>query len=913
MFMLKKYLLPCCVIAALTACGGGQDLEYGPANTSIPDAPPPSPEYTPQWQFTDESDLDAWTIEWNKPGSANAEDSEIYWHETQFALGIMPHWGGESVAKNDNITVYGTLAEPVDLAFGTIYLSLYYPREHLGNPWGTNPFWGNSAHHMGTQYLVIDSNGNRALLDTGNGGNWINSFDVSTSPWQRTDPEARGDETGDAIDDLAQGYWFDLAIKVGDERGLEAGTHFFPNDDNTGDMDFTSIVSVGLVMQYALEFPDRNTDPDGFPQAAEYWEQFEGASERYIYIDGVALVPGEQPPPVPVEPPEALPDLPEFGTPIYRDSLESDYNNGWPASNATVNWASDYGVMTGSSSIAVSYESAGGLFQIGAPAETPDLSAFGTFDFSVWVESGSGNTKLWVSLCDCDDGIEVVLVEEEWNEISIPVADFEKDFLYGAIGFKNNSSGPRNIYIDDIGFDRVSDNIVTETLPVYFNDTVESAFQQYNGWGGTYDFASATQAEAGTSLEAAYVGQGGAAQIASAGDPIDISTQATLNLSAYSVGVETTVLVQLCNGSLGCGNDDGVQITVPADTWTQFALPVNSFPDNEGLLTEIRLKNYTDTDKTVYFDNIVFDPNIELIYITPVYLDALKDGYVQYNGWGGTYTFDSVEQANSGTNSLKAEYGGAGGALQIGVNEADIIKSTSFNFFAYAEPGSAGTILVQICQGGAGCGNANTDGVQITTVEGEWTYYSLPLESFPEIDRSGFSEIRFKNLTDNLTVYYDDIGFDQKGLPILTLPAYYDYVVTDAGFTQFNGWNGTYTFNSTENVQHGLNSIHAVFVAGNGGALQIGASNIDVSGYKTFNFSIVGAPGNLASSLRAQLCGSGGCSDAGIDVDIINGEWQTMNLDVSDFEGFDGVLTEIRFRTYAAEEVDVYIDTVGFK
>jgi hypothetical protein len=267
--MFKKYLLLSSVAAALAGCGGSSEVDLGPKNTSVATVPEAGEVFTAAWDFSDESQVADWSIEWTK-SDPEAPDSELYQQVQQQALGVKAYWG-DDVAKGDSVTVVGTLPYEVDLRKGTIFMSLYYPIQHLGNPWGTDP-WGESAHHLGTQYVVEDADGNRGLIDSGNGSTWINSFDIDTSAFIRTDRDARPTSTNNGSDGLPieSGVWHDLKIRVGEEA-MEAITDDAP--------DMSRIVGVGVKYNYALEKPEFLNH--------EYYE--DGTPEQYLYIDTVAL------------------------------------------------------------------------------------------------------------------------------------------------------------------------------------------------------------------------------------------------------------------------------------------------------------------------------------------------------------------------------------------------------------------------------------------------------------------------------------------------------------------------------------------------------------------------------------------------------------------------------------------------
>jgi uncharacterized surface protein with fasciclin (FAS1) repeats len=295
---------------------------------------------------------------------------------------------------------------------------------------------------------------------------------------------------------------------------------------------------------------------------------------------------------------------PEFALPVYYDAVESGFQDSWDGWGGTYTYNSTESVSNGNNAIKLEYEAGSyGALQIGGASPVPDISSYSTFHFSAYGAAGSGTTNVLVSLCDCDAGVEIQVVEGEWNTYSIPISSFT-DTSLGAIRFKNNEDAASTIYLDDIGFDLQAPAAPSFALPIYFDEGAESGFNDtWDGWGGTYTWASTEQVQDGTTaVKLEYDADSyGALQIGGA-DPVpDLSGYSTFNFSAYGApGSGTkTLLVSLC----GC--DAGVEVQVVEGEWTDYSLPLSSFTDTS--LGEIRIKNNVSDSYTIYVDNIGFN------------------------------------------------------------------------------------------------------------------------------------------------------------------------------------------------------------------------------------------------------------------------------------------------------------------
>src|SRR5690606_2078622 len=144
--MLNKNLLLGCIIAALTACGGGQgSLDLGPNNPDFGKEPPPVTEEPPEeitytWDFEDEAQVAVW-----ETGSALAVpdggqgndcdlDTTISKHFQSSALQITPVTGWS--ADFEDMCAMGYVSTPLAMQGGKIQLSVYLPSFYTNqNPW----------------------------------------------------------------------------------------------------------------------------------------------------------------------------------------------------------------------------------------------------------------------------------------------------------------------------------------------------------------------------------------------------------------------------------------------------------------------------------------------------------------------------------------------------------------------------------------------------------------------------------------------------------------------------------------------------------------------------------------------------------------------------------------------------------
>ena len=387
----------------------------------------------------------------------------------------------------------------------------------------------------------------------------------------------------------------------------------------------------------------------------------------------------------------------------------------------------------------------------------------------------------------------------------------------------------------------------------------------------------------------------------------------------------------------------------PRGRWFDIVLDANGFADADedfnissvaGIGISMTLKDQSpdleliDNEQYIFIDNVLLEPyvgdlkptptptpiptpiptaapGIPPVFGLPVYQEDVADGFTAYDGWGGSYTWQSSEFVSTGISAVKLEWAASSwGALQIAGSDQDPADYTSFHFSAYVPEGEADAdVQVKLCDGVSSCDD--NAGAVVTAKGGQWTHFDLPLADFPAF--ATVNEILVKNPTDQAkVVYVDDIGFD-KAAPELDVPVYLDAV--DAAFEAWGGWGGTYTFDSVETVKEGAAAVKLDWDASSWGALQIAAAvrpwDAVAEGLTTFNFSIYVPEGTGDADIVVQLCGSA-CADAdGSTVTAVDGEWTDFSLPLSDFSGMDAI-DEIHIKNATADAKVVYLDNMGF-
>lgn len=417
--MLNKNFLLGCVIAALTACGGQGSLDLGPTNsqygaTPSPTPEPPTIEKTWTWNFEDDSQLASW-VTWTEAaqnsGDCNLETSlSLHWQSS--ALQIAPAEGWQ--ADFEQLCAFGYVDEPVDMAGGSFYMSVYLPSFFTDqNPWNTDADDGpeDDRFNFGIQVMIEDVEGNR-----GEAAGWVNVYELLGSSFN-AEGFGRQQRKDDPVAGDVAGRWFDMRFNA---------------ENASGDANISEIVAIGLM----ITIRDTNLNLSG--------DDVFG-NGKYVFIDNVLLEPNPDYVPPPFVAPTKEPV--DFALPVYIDGVESGFSDGWGGWGGSWTWGE---------SLVASFDGSGNSgLQIGSPDPIPDVSVYNNFHFSAYGEDGSGTTTLEVSLCDCDGAaVEVDVVGGEWTDFTIPVADFT-DTSLAAIRIQNRGTTPVEVYFDNIGFDLV--------------------------------------------------------------------------------------------------------------------------------------------------------------------------------------------------------------------------------------------------------------------------------------------------------------------------------------------------------------------------------------------------------------------------------------------------------------------------
>lgn len=283
-----------------------------------------------------------------------------------------------------------------------------------------------------------------------------------------------------------------------------------------------------------------------------------------------------------------------------------------------------------------------------------------------------------------------------------------------------------------------------------------------------------------------------------------------------------------------------------------------------------------------------------------IYHDALNADF--WVGWTEP-DFANTENVYSGDQSIRLDYAGWE-AFQVGADAAvapDLTQHTTLDFAIYSENGTEMLVAIN---------GQDANGQIITVPADEWTEISIPLSEIAS-DQANLTQLVMQDQTGEAgTIYLDQIGLDVTGggnaAPSFDLPVYTEGI--QSGFNDtWDGWGGAWTWNSTEVVQNGETSIKAEYSADNWGALQIGgAADVNATDYTMFHFSAYGAPDSGTTPLLVNLGGS----DDGVTVNVIEGEWTSYSIPISQFP--DTSLGEIRFKNNSAEARTIYIDNIGF-
>ena len=410
--MFNKNLLLGCAIATLAACGG-QGLDLGPENPNFGDDPVPeeeteSTEKTWNFNFEDEAQLASWYTNSEAAGDPESEDCNLeaslglHWQSSALQIAPTDGWG----ADFEQLCAFGYVDEPVDMAGGSFYISVYLPSFYTDqNPWNTDADDGaeDDRFNFGLQVVIEDSEGNR-----GEAAGWVNIYELLGSSFNG-EGFGRNQRKDDPVAGDVAGRWFDMRFNA---------------ENAIGDANINAIVGMGV------SITARDTNP-GLAGLDVF------GNTKYVFIDNVLMEPNpDYIPPAPTQDPAFL------SLPIYTDGTIQ----------------SGFGELTGvggefelRESIEAAFAGAGSV-QIAGPETAIDVSGYPTFRFSVFGPEGSGTTTLNVSLCDCDGASVTVEVEAgDWNDFALAVPEFS-DISLGAIKFEYDGTDPLIYYFDNIGF-----------------------------------------------------------------------------------------------------------------------------------------------------------------------------------------------------------------------------------------------------------------------------------------------------------------------------------------------------------------------------------------------------------------------------------------------------------------------------
>ncbi|WP_028885642.1 family 15 carbohydrate-binding domain-containing protein [Teredinibacter turnerae] len=475
--MLKRYLMLSCAVAALSACGGA-DLDYGEVVVSSPTPTPEPDEIQYDFTFDTDADLANFSIDWEQRDTE--EDPDIDFHQESRSLLVKPAWGQDPNHRGldtwtgnnwDYVEVYANENAPIDLRSGTIYMSIYYPDEHLESPWGSPP----SGHNLGTQYVLIDTMGNKAMLkDMGDGDNWMDSFGQGNA----ANKFLRGTE--EPLN--GNGVWYDLKIDVGFD--------VTPLDEDAG-FDLSAVVSYGVRFNFAFEKPE-NADPESATFNRDIYPNG-NIPQQYLFIDNVAAFPFEGDGPLPTPEPPVPGEPAEFALPVYLDEAGGGFS-AWGGYGGTYEFSSTEFRKSGTAAIAADYAADSyGAIQFGANDATNgvDISGYSKFHFSVWVPFQTGDSDIMVQICGLDDsgcgdtdGVQVTALENEaWNDFSLDLSDFGGVTQVKEIRIKNYSSVAKVLHFDEIGFDLV---LPDSGIPLDSGWTASDATIEYTDAGVKY-------------------------------------------------------------------------------------------------------------------------------------------------------------------------------------------------------------------------------------------------------------------------------------------------------------------------------------------------------------------------------------------------------------------------------------------
>jgi len=279
------------------------------------------------------------------------------------------------------------------------------------------------------------------------------------------------------------------------------------------------------------------------------------------------------------------------------------------------------------------------------------------------------------------------------------------------------------------------------------------------------------------------------------------------------------------------------------------------------------------------------------VYGHEIYDDALNAAY-WIGGWT-TPDFTSTDEVKSGVYSIRVDYAGDDG-FQIGGSNVDLTQFSTVNAALYSENGTSVTFILNEQWG---------SGQTVNIPAGEWTNVSVPIVNIA----NGTTEltqlvIRDASLTAN-TLYMDEVGLDvtyENPIPTFT---YEVYTENNLNADWVGGWTAP-VFDDTTNPKTGVYSIKNVMPADQG--FQLGGTNIDLSAYSVVKFSIYCEDTTTFRLVLNEQWGSG------FVINPIAGQWNDYTVSLNDVLNGTTAYTQFVIQEIGLNDVEVFIDDIGF-
>lgn len=910
--MFKKYLLLSCAVAMLSACGGGKDLDYGTVIITTPTPTPEPDDVQYQYTFESEAELADWTVEWEKRGE---EDSELYYHDREKALGIKPWWGQDPnhraqdtwTGNNwDYVEAYVTMDEPMDLRSGTIYMSIFYPESQLQSPWGSPE----SAHHLGTQYILIDVDGNRAMLeDMGTGSGWLNSFDQgsASNKWLRSQETPVGRD----------GTWFNLGIEIGFEA--------VPDDEDAG-FDLSNVVSYGVRFNFAFEKPE-NANPESPTFNEDLYG--DGIPQHYLFIDNVAAYPyqGDGPLPTPEPPPEA-----PAANVIANSGLENDTvgmgASGWNAYGGDATFAvTDEDAYMGAKSFKATLTTAGGdPWGIeGGPAGIPVIPG-NSYVYSAWVKGTAGaTTKATVSLgqspyTEFGNSGDVTL-DGNWQNITfeLEIAEDVRE-VRAPFHFNYDTNAGTEILIDEVRLiGPPAGNFVANSG--LEDDTVGGQASGWAAYGGDATFQVIdTDAHSGSKcFEATLTTAGGDPWGIEGGpNPVSVTAGQTYLYSAWvkgTPGATTKGTVSLPDSPYTeFANSGDITIT---DSWQRVTFAVEIPEDVASVRMPFHFNYDSNANTVILIDDVELiglDAPVNVVLNSGLEGDTAGGAAANWSAYGGDAEFAvSDAEAHSGNNSFLATLTTTGGdawGIEGGPVNSEVIADKVYSYSAWvlgpvgASIQATASLPVDPYTGYAYSGE--------TALTGAWQEITMDVTPTAAQARLPFHFNYAGNA--GAMIYIDDVTLIGPKAPQTLI---LNGGLEEGAMTGWSGYGGTATFELNTTDTHSGGFAYQANVSGLGGNawdIEAGPDSIPVISEQTYTFT-AWVKGPVGSSVQASVSlpvnPYTGYAYSG-EV-ALTGEWQEITMSVEIPADVNLVRGRIQMGYAGNEGVTILVDDVALK